>query len=242
MKKLLIIFIFLIPVLTSAQEISLKRLLALQKERLIEVQDFLDSNSWSLSRTVSVSYADSAFWQLRVNNILDSLRKLKFQKPLNKKENFNLTLLKTYNPDAPLYLIYFPTNENSNAALKVNDFTIRFANESLFQSLALGIDNYWSQTFYQSIEITYKGQDPKYILKQIAELKIPKDSSYIVYQDPTVKRVYMYKDQVITITTFDLNKASNFERTYSIEIYSKSNYLFLNDSELSLKGKNDMIQ
>ena len=242
MKKFYVFLIALAPLFTYAQHISLKKLLILQKERLISIQDFLDSNSWTLSRTVTVGIADSALWDFRIKNILDSLRQIKPKSFLTKKENFDMNLLKTYTSETPLYLIYYPTLNNSEKSLAANDFTIRLPKELLFHSLALGIDKYWSRPFRQSIEITYKGKDPKDILQEIALLKIPKDSSYIVYDKQTVKRVYMFNDQVIAITIFDFDNSSSFERTYSIEITTKADYLFLNYAELELKGKIDNIQ
>jgi len=244
MKSLLTICLFIFTCLTSisGQDISIRKLMKLQKESLLNIQNYLDSNKWTLTHTITLRDEDSLFWGFSVRSFIDSVKATRTSKTPTKEDNFNSFLASTYDPNMPLCFFYTPHNEKTKSNLIITDLLIRLPKEMMYHSISLGLKDYWGQKFKPTIELSYRGKEMQSILQEIASLKIPKDSSYIVYEKKAIKRVYKYHDQIISLTSFDLDDSSDLERYFTIEIASKDNYLFLNSAEVYLKGKVDNIQ
>jgi hypothetical protein len=52
-----------------AQRISIKKLLVLQNSSLLEIQNFLDTNSWVLYKAVTPAQTDSIFLKIKYINL-----------------------------------------------------------------------------------------------------------------------------------------------------------------------------
>ena len=225
-----------------AQRISIKKLLVLQNSSLLEIQNFLDTNSWVLFSTLTLAQADSSFWRHKIYNFIDSIKHMEPKNMSFKENSFNSGIIKT-DDQIPLYFVYFPSNSDTiKGKLIPQDFTIRLPKQALFESIFLGLGSYYNRTFHTSIAISYSGSDIKDILKEISSFNIPKDSSFIDFDKETIQRVYKMKNQVISITTFSLDNSDNTIKTYEISIYSKSDYEYLNVAQSILKGKVDFIK
>ncbi len=240
--KITLLICLVFPLNSVAQRISIKKLSLLQNSSLLEVQNYLDTNFWVLSRTVTLAETDSLFWEYRISKFIDSIKQMKPKSMSFKESSFNSKIIKI-DRQTPLYFVYFPSNSDSvKDKLIPNDFTIRLPKQALFETIALGLEDYYGRTFHSSISISYKGSNIKDILQEISSFNIPKDSSFIEYGKETIQRVYKMKNQVITITTFSLDQSDNTLKTFEISIYSKSDYDFLNAAQYNLKGKVDFIQ
>ncbi len=234
----IIFFSLLLPFSMKGQLIEINKLLRLQKSSLMNIQDYLDNNSWILSYNKTISNADSSIWNFRITNFIDSIKNNQIKNLSIEKSIFLSKILNT-DLNTPLYFIYFPLEENKNEYVQ-NDFTIKLNKHVIYESISLGIQDYKLRKNDLSISITYKAKDIKKILSQISILKIPKELKYIEVEKDFIKRVYFYKDQVITLTTYNFENNDNF-LTYEISISSKSDYILLNSAEIDLKGKVDHI-
>lgn len=239
-SSLLILLYF--PFTLMAQRISIKKLLVLQNSSLLDIQNFLDTNSWNLSRTKTLAEIDSSIWEQKIYKFIDSIKHIKVKSMSFKENSFNSQIIRT-DYKTPLCLIYYPSDSiEVKGGLILNDFTIFFPKHALFEAISFDLNNYYSKLFHISIEISYKGSEIKDIIKEISTFNISKDSSFIDYGEKMLQRVYKMKNQVITITTYSPESFENKTETYAIAIYSKADYEFLNAAQLNLKGKVDFIQ
>ena len=71
----------------------------------------------------------------------------------------------------------------------------------------------------------------------------PVDGIHFTYEGikSELDDVFVFEN-VVVLAEYTLSNSSNFDRTFSIEIYNKSDYLFIEEAELDLRGKTDIIQ
>jgi len=229
----------LAPCALSAQNISLNKLLSLQKASLIHIQDYIETNPWKLKGTTSLKVVDSSIFQSRVKHFLDSLA-------LNRKIGgnpvtflFETQLLENTKFDAPAWIEYLSQIDTklNNTTLFTNSITITLPKFYLFSAINLQLKSYDRHTFNHSLRFIFGDLETfRSILNEIGILQIPEKDSYVMYNAPLITRVYKLGDQVINLTTMN-----SYTTSYSLEIYSRSDYDYLHATEEDLKGKVDFI-
>lgn len=239
-KWILLFTSFLAPCALLAQNISLTKLLSLQKASLISIQDYVETGSWKLKGTTSLKQVDSSIFQLRVRHFLDSLA-LNLKKEGNPKTLlFQTQLLESTKFDAPAWIEYLSQVDTklNNTTLFTNSFTVTLPKFYLFSAINLQLRTYDKHTFNHSLRFSFGDLETfRSIINEIGILQIPEKDSYVMYNAPLITRVYKLNDQVINLTTLN-----SYITSYSLEIYSRSDYDYLHATEQDLKGKVDFIQ
>jgi hypothetical protein len=199
----------------NGQYISLSKLLELQKSTPIYFQDYLESNSWKLKEIITLRQADSTVFNKEI------IPKIKFG------ERIQLSDL-----EMPAWIGYeSKTDIEINGQLYVPSIIMSFPNFNFFKAVNRTKRNPYARSFGYTIEYSYTGDSIQAkILKEILALKIPNDSTSIRYFDGWIIRIYKLKTQIIELTTYP--KSSNVSiispTSYSINIYSLNDYLYLN--------------
>jgi hypothetical protein len=233
----------LTPLALAAQNISLNRLLLLQRSALINIQDYIESGSWKLKSIVSLKDADSSIFQSRTRYLLDSLALARKNEnnPLNASFHNNQPQpAENTKFETPAWIEYISQVETKlNATtLFTNSVTITMPKFFLFNAINLQLPGYNKRTFHPALRFCFGDLDTfKSIINEIGILQVPADDSYIMYNKPLITRVYKLTDQVINLITIEAATT-----TYSLEIYSRADYDYLHPNEQELKGKVDYVQ
>jgi hypothetical protein len=239
-KKWVLLAGLLLPFVLPAQNISLDKLLSLQKSSLISIQDYVETGMWKLKGITSLKEVDSSIFQYRIKRFLDSLAlKPKPEGNPLTANFFYARLLENTKFDAPAWIEYqsqVDTKLNSTT-LFTNSLTITMPKFFLFNAIDLKLNGYDKQTFHHSLRFIFGDLGTfKSIINEIGILQIPEKDCYVMYNKPLITRVYKLSDQVINLTIFNTTTTS-----YSLEIYSRSDYDYLHAAEQDLKGKVDFI-
>ena len=243
MRRLLKMWILftcpLAPFVLAAQNISLNKLLSLQKASLISIQDYVETGAWKLKGTTSLQVVDTSIFQSRIRHFLDSLA-------LNRKKEgnpmtvlFQTQLLESTKFDAPAWIEYLSQVDTklNPTTLFTNSITITLPKFYLFSAINLQLKTYDKHTFNHSLRYSFGDLETfRSIINEIGILQIPEKDSYVMYNAPLITRVYKLNDQVINLTTMN-----SYTTSYSLEIYSRSDYDYLHGAEQALKGKVDFI-
>lgn len=232
----------LLPVVLVAQQISLNRLLLLQRSSLLTIQDYLESGTWKLKRITSLKEADSNVFQSRTRIFLDSLSRARKQEhnALTSGSYYMARLLEGTKLEAPAWIEYLSQVETriNPTTLFTNSFTITMPKYFLFHAINLKLSEYTRRTFHHALRFSFGDGDTfKSIINEIGILNLPDSVCYIMYNKPLITRVYKLADQVINLVTIDSPTPS-----YSLEIYARADYEYLHVNEQELKGKVDYIQ
>ena len=245
MRRLLTKWILLAGLLTpsvlSAQNISLNRLLSLQKSSLISIQDYIETSTWKLKGIISLKDADSSIFQSRTRRYLDSLARIQKSEGSSLTAGFyNAQRVENTKFDAPAWIEYLSQVETKlNATtLFTNSFTITMPKFFLLNAIHLQLPGYNKRTFHPALRFGFADAETfKSIINEIGILQLPDSDCYMMYNTPLITRVYKLTDQVINLVTIDSPTP-----TYCLEIYSRADYDFLHPTEQDLKGKVDFIQ
>jgi len=241
--KWFLLAVSLTPVVLKAQNISLNRLLSLQRSSLITIQDYLETSTWKLKRITSLKEADSNVFQSRTRYFLDSLsqaRKLENSSLTTSGSYYMARLLEGTKLEAPAWVEYLSQVETrvNPTTLFTNSFTITMPKYFLFNAINLKLSEYTRRTFHHALRFSFGDADTfKSIITEIGILNLPDSVCYIMYNKPLITRVYKLADQVINLITIDTPTP-----TYSLEIYARADYDYLHANEQDLKGKVDYIQ
>lgn len=230
----------LLPIVLSAQNMSLSKLLSLQKSSLISIQDYVETGMWKLKGITSLREVDSSIFQLRIKRFLDSLaRNPKTDGNPLTANFFYARLLENTKFDAPAWVDYLSQVDTkiSNTTLFTNSMTITMPKFFLFNAIDLKLKGYDKHTFHHSLRFSFGDlQTYKSIINEIGILQIPEKDCYVMYNKPLITRVYKLNEQVITLTHINTPTPS-----YSLEIHTRSDYDYLHATEQELKGKIDFI-
>lgn len=230
----------LLPIVLSAQNMSLPKLLSLQKSSLINIQDYVETGMWKLKGITSLREVDSSIFQWRIKRFLDSLaRKPKPDGNPLTANFFYARLLENTKFDAPAWVDYLSQVDTkiNNTTLFTNSTTITMPKFFLFNAIDLKLKGYDKHTFHHSLRFSFGDlQTYKSIINEIGILQIPEKDCYVMYNKPLITRVYKLNDQVITLTHINTPTPS-----YSLEIHTRSDYDYLHATEQALKGKIDFI-
>jgi hypothetical protein len=239
LKKWLLIASSLAPMVLSAQNVSLTKMLSLQKSSLISIQDYVETGTWKLKGIISLKEVDSSIFQSRTRRFMDSL--FRYHKTeTNQREGLQAQLLENTKFEAPAWLEYssqVDTKLNSTT-LFTNSLTITLPKFYLFNAINLNLNSYDKHAFHHALRFSFGDQETfKSIINEIGILHIPDQDCYVMYNLPLITRVYKLDDQVINLTF-----VNNSHPSYSLEVYSRADYDFLHSAEQDLKGKVDFIQ
>ncbi|THU39705.1 hypothetical protein FAM09_14510 [Niastella caeni] len=231
---------FFSPLALAAQNVSLGKLLSLQKSSLISIQDYIETGMWKLKGITTLREVDSSIFQSRTRRFLDSLaiHRKPEGNPLT-ANFFHTQLLENTKFEAPAWIEYLSlvdTKINSKT-LFTNSFTITMPKFFLFNAIDLKVKSFDKHTFHHSLRFSFGDLETfKSTINEIGILQIPEKDCYVMYNDPLITRVYKLTDQVIRLTIINSQIPS-----YSLEIHSRSDYDYLHGTEQSLKGKVDFI-
>jgi hypothetical protein len=221
------------PFTLFAQHISLNKLLRLQKSSLLQIQDYLETNDWKLKGITTLQDVDSLVFQINIRQFIDSLSSINTH-----SGNTSNDVVKNTKPDAPAWIDYISeTSTKIKGSFVGNSLAIMLPKFYLLKAIRLGLKNYEVCKF--DLSIKYGFSDIKIyreIINDIDDLNITPNASYIMYNKPLITRVYKLNDQVINLTTISEKTTS-----YSLEIFSRSDYDYLHAAEEALKGKNDYV-
>jgi hypothetical protein len=239
LKKWLLIVTSLAPMVLSAQNISLTKLLSLQKSSLISIQDYVETGTWKLKGIISLKEADSSIFQSRTKRFMDSLFRNHKTEGSPRGGLSQAQLLENTKFDAPAWLEYgsqIDTKLNSTT-LFTNSLTVTLPKFYLFNAINLNLNSYDKHNFHHALRFSFGDQETfKSIINEIGILHIPDKDCYVMYNRPLITRVYKLVDQVINLTIIN-----NSIPCYSLEVYSRADYDFLHGAEQDLKGKVDFI-
>jgi hypothetical protein len=239
-KKWILLVGLLSPILLSAQNIGLSKLLSLQKSSLISIQDYVESGMWKLKGIASLKEVDSSIFQWRIKQFFDSLAHNPKPEGNPLTANFFYArLLENTKFDAPAWVDYLSqvdTKINSKT-LFTNSLTITMPKFFLFNAIDSKLKGYDKYTFHHSLRFNFADLETfKSMINEIGILQIPEKDSYVMYNKPLITRVYKMNDQVITLTIIDAPMP-----TYLLEVHTRSDYDYLHAAEQDLKGKIDFI-
>src|SRR5687768_879720 len=240
LKKWILLAGLLSPFLLSAQNISLSKLLSLQKLSLINIQDYVETGMWKLKSIISLKEVDSSIFQWRIKHFLDSLaRNPKVEGHPLTAHFYYARLLENTKFDAPAWIEYgsqVDTKINSTT-LFTNSLTITLPKFFLFNAIDAKLRSYDKHTFHHAVRFGFGDEGTfKSIINEIGILQIPEKDCYVMYNNPLITRVYKLTDQVITLTHINTSTPS-----YSLEVHARSDYDYLHATEQALKGKIDFI-
>jgi hypothetical protein len=239
-KKWLLLASSLTPAVLSAQNISLTKLLSLQKSSLINIQDHIETGTWKLKGIITLEEVDSSIFQNRTRHFLDSLARHRKPEgnPLTANHYYG-QLVENTRFDAPAWIEYLSkidTRINSRT-LFTNSLTVTLPKFYIFNAIDLKLHNFDRHTFNHSLRFSFGDEETfKSLIKDISILQIPEKDQYIMYNKPLITRIYKLADQVINLTIFN-----STTRSYSLEVYSRSDYDYLHAAEQELKGKSDFV-
>ena len=229
----------LTPFVLSAQNISLNKLLSLQKSSLLSVQDFVETGTWKLKGITTLMDVDSSIFQSHTRYFLDSVAR-NFKAQGNPVTNlFYLQLLQNTKFDAPAWIEYLSQVDTklNNTTLFTNSLCITLPKFFLFNAINLHLKGFEKHNFHQALRFSFGDQETfRSMINEIGILQIPEKDCYVMYNKPLITRVYKMNDQVINLTMLNTTTPS-----YSLEVYSRSDYDFLHPTEQELKGKVDFI-
>lgn len=228
------------PLVLTAQNISLSKLLSLQKSPLIHIQDYVESGSWKLKGITSLQEVDSSIFESRNRLFLDSLARLRKPEGNPYAINvFNARLLESTRLDAPAWVEYQSVADTkiNSTTLFTNSLTITMPKFFLFNAIDLKLKGYDKHTFQHSIRFSFADTETfRGFINEIGILQVPDSNCYVMYNNSLITRVYKLADQVINLTVIN-----NATRTYSLEVYTRADYDYLHAAEQDLKGKIDFI-
>lgn len=239
-KKWILLAGLLLPIVLSAQNMSISKLLSLQKSSLISIQDYVETGMWKLKGITSLREVDSSIFQLRIKRFFDSLART--PKPDGNPLTANFfyaRLLENTKFDAPAWVDYLSQVDTkiNSSTLFTNSMTITMPKFFLFNAIDLKLKGYDKHTFHHSLRFSFGDLGTfKSIINEIGILQIPEKDCYVMYHEPLITRVYKLNDQVITLTHINTPTPS-----YSLEIHTRSDYDYLHAAEQDLKGKIDFI-
>ena len=230
----------LTPAVLKAQNISLTKLLTLQKSSLINIQDYIETGTWKLKGIITLKEVDSSVFQNRTRLFLDSLAKYRKPEgnPLTANHYYG-QLVENTRSDAPAWIEYLSKVDTkiNSTTLFTNSITITLPKFYIFNAINLNLHNFDRHTFNHSLRFSFGDDDTfKSFINDIKVLQIPQTDQYVMYSKPLITRVYKLADQVINLTIFN-----SPTKTYSLEVYSRADYDYLHATEQELKGKSDFI-
>jgi hypothetical protein len=233
-KKWLLFASSLTPVALIAQNISLNRLLSLQRSSLITIQDYVETSTWKLKHITSLNEADSNVFQSRTRYFLDSLAQArKLESGTTTGSYYMARLLEGTRLEAPAWIEYLSQVETrvNPTTLFINSFTITMPKYFLFNAINLKLSAYTQRTFHHALRFSFGDGDTfKSIINEIGILNLPDSVCYIMYNKPLITRVYKLADQVINLITIDTPTPS-----YSLEIYARADYDYLHENEQEIQ-------
>jgi hypothetical protein len=243
MRRLLktwILFTYpLAPFVLSAQTISLNKLLSLQRSSLLHIQDYVETGSWKLKGITTLMEVDSSIFQSRTRYFLDSLAHNRTNEGNPVTNLFYRQLLENTKFEAPAWIEYLSQVDTklNSTTLFTNSFTITLPKFYLFNAINLPLKGYEKHTFHHALRFSFGDLETfRSLINEIGILQIPDKDCYVMYNKPLITRVYKLNEQVINLTM--LNTATP---SWSLEIYSRSDYDYLHATEEELKGKVDFI-
>ena len=240
LKKWILLAGLLSPFMLSAQNISLNKLLSLQKSSLISIQDYIETGMWKLKGITSLKEVDSSIFQWRIKRFLDSLaRNPKVDDNELTANFFYARLLENTKFDAPAWIEYMSQVDTkiNSTTLFTNSLSITLPKFFLFNAIDLKLKSYDKHTFHHSLRFIFGDEGTfKSVINEIGILQIPEKDCYVMYNEPLITRVYKLNDQVITLTQLNTPTLS-----YSLEVHTRSDYDYLHATEQDLKGKIDFI-
>lgn len=231
----------LMPFALAAQNISINKLLSLQKSSLISIQDFIETGTWKLKGTTSLKEIDSSVFQNRTRQFIDSLLRHRNTEanPLPIHFFYN-QLIENTRFEAPAWIEYLSQLDTklNPTTLFTNSLTVTLPKFYLFQAINLQIKGYEKHSFHHALRFSFGDLETfKSFINEIGLLQTPEKDCYVMYNRPLITRVYKLSDQVINLITFNTQPIA----TYSLEVYSRSDYDFLHANEQARKGKIDFI-
>jgi len=239
-KKWILIISSLAPSVLCAQNISLTKLLALQKCSLISIQDYIETSTWKLKGIITLKEVDSSIFQNSTRRYLDSLARFRKSEGNPLTANYYYAqLVENTRMEAPAWIEYHSQVDTkiNKTTLFTNSVTITLPKFYIFNAINLKLHNYDRHTFQHSLRFSFGDEETfKSLINEIGIMGIPENDRYVMYNKPLITRVYKLADQVINVTIFNSPAQS-----YSVEIYSRSDYDYLHAREQELKGKNDFI-
>jgi hypothetical protein len=239
-KMCLLLATLLTPVVLSAQNISLSKLLSLQKSPIINIQDYIETSAWKLKGIITLKEVDSIIFQNQTRLFLDSLARYRKPEgnPLTANHYYG-QLVENTRSDAPAWIEYLSRIDTriNSTTLFTNSLTITLPKFYIFHAINLKLPNFDRHTFNHSLRFSFGDEDTfKSLIRDIGLLQIPEKDQYVMYNKPLITRIYKLADQVINLTIFNTSTQS-----YSLEVYSRSDYDYLHAAEQELKGKSDFI-
>lgn len=226
------------PLTLAAQSISLDKLLRLQKSTLLNVEDYIETSAWKFKSITTLQEVDSQVFHINIRRFLDSILKQQATYPPRLTIAYK-EMAENTKPEGPAWIEYASEADTkiNDKTLFTNSLTIKLPKFHLLTAIDLGLKDYCTQDFHLSIRFAFADRDTyKSIINEVDALNIKADASYIMYNEPLITRVYKLPDQVISLTMIDDKVTS-----YSLEIYSRSDYDYLHAAEEQLKGKSDFI-
>src|SRR5690349_5857785 len=119
LKKWILLAGLLSPFVLSAQNVSISKLLSLQKLSLINIQDYIETGMWKLKSIISLKEVDSSIFQYRIKHFLDSLARNPKVTGSPLTAYFYAQLLENTKFDAPAWIEY-----GSQVDTKINSTTL----------------------------------------------------------------------------------------------------------------------
>ncbi|HEX6426282.1 MAG TPA: hypothetical protein VF008_01300 [Niastella sp.] len=240
LKKWMLLAGLLSPLMLSAQNINLSKLLSLQKSSLIIIQDYIETGMWKLKGITSLKEVDSSIFQLRIKRFLDSLARSPREEDNGLSPNFFYArLLENTKFDAPAWIEYLSQVDTkiNSTTLFTNSVSITLPKFFLFNAIDLKLKSYDKHTFHHSLRFIFADEGTfKSVINEIGILQIAEKDCYVMYNNPLITRVYKLNDQVITLTFINTPTPS-----YSLEVHTRADYDYLHATEQALKGKIDFI-
>lgn len=230
----------LTPAVLNAQNISLTKLLSLQKSSLINIQDYIETGTWKLKGVITLKEVDSIVFQNRTRLFLDSLAK--YRKPEGNPltaNHFYGQLVENTKFDAPAWIEYLSKIDTkiNSTTLFTNTLTVTLPKFYIFNAIDLKLPNFDRHSFNHSLRFSFGDEDTfKSLLTDISILQVPEKDQYVMYNKPLITRIYKLADQVINLTIFN-----SPTKTYSLEVSTRTDYDYLHAHEQELKGKSDFI-
>jgi len=230
----------LTPTTLTAQTVSLSKLLSLQKSSLIHIQDYVETGLWKLKNIITLREADSSIFQNRNTHFLDSLARLR--KPEGNPYAINVfysRLLENTRFEGPAWVEYqsLADTKINSTTLFTNSLAITMPKFFLFNAIDLKLKDFDKHSFQHSIRFSFGDKETfTSFINEIGILQISDSDCYVMYNEPLITRVYKLPDQVINLTIIN-----NPTRSYSLEVYTRSDYDYLHAAEQDLRGKIDTI-
>src|SRR5688500_12722666 len=139
-KKWILLACLLWPIVLPAQNMSLTKLLSLQKSSLINIQDYVETGMWKLKGITSLKEVDSSIFQWRIKRFLDSVAHSPKPEGNPLTANFFYArLLENTKFEAPAWVDYLSQVDTkiNSATLFTNSLTITMPKFFLFNAIDL---------------------------------------------------------------------------------------------------------